>query len=65
MQNSQFRDNLEHKLDVLRGHCEFLGRDFATIEKTVTSSFDLGVDPARGTRDRTEDDLTSTIVPGR
>jgi F420-dependent oxidoreductase-like protein len=48
VQNSQFRDNLEHKLDVLRGHCELLGRDFATIEKTVTSSFDLGEDPKAG-----------------
>jgi len=64
VQNSQFRDNLEHKLAVLRHHCDQAGRDFATIEKTVTSRFDLG-DPARGTRHRTEDDLTSTIVPGR
>ena len=48
VQNSEFRDNLEHKLDVLRRHCELLGRDFATIEKTVTSSFDLGEDPKAG-----------------
>ena len=46
--NSQFRDNLEHKLDVLRHHCDLLGRDFATIEKTVTSRFDLGEDPKAG-----------------
>ena len=26
---------LEHKLDVLRGHCEALGRDYDEIEKTV------------------------------
>jgi F420-dependent oxidoreductase-like protein len=48
VQNSEFRDNLEHKLDVLRGHCEQIGRDFATIEKTVTTSFDLGEDPRAG-----------------
>jgi len=46
--NSQFRDNLEYKLNVLRRHCDLLGRDFATIEKTVTSSFDLGEDPKAG-----------------
>lgn len=27
--------DLPHKLDVLRGHCETLGRDYDTIEKTV------------------------------
>jgi len=46
--NSEFRDNLEHKLNVLRRHCDEVGRDFATIEKTVTSSFDLGEDPKAG-----------------
>ncbi|WP_150240630.1 LLM class F420-dependent oxidoreductase [Nocardiopsis quinghaiensis] len=29
----------EHKLDVLRGHCEALGRDYDRIEKTTTFSF--------------------------
>ena len=48
VQNSQFRDNLGHKLDVLRGHCERAGRDFAAIEKTVSTSFDLGEDPKAG-----------------
>ena len=48
MQNSQFRDNLEHKLAVLRHHCDQAGRDFATMEKTVTSSFDLGQDAKAG-----------------
>ncbi len=48
VQNSEFRDDLEHKLNVLRRHCDLLGRDFATIEKTVTSSFDLGEDPKAG-----------------
>ncbi|GAA1888708.1 LLM class F420-dependent oxidoreductase [Lapillicoccus jejuensis] len=28
-------DALQHKLEVLRGHCDTLGRDYDTIEKTV------------------------------
>src|SRR3984885_13924162 len=34
--------DLEHKLDVLRQHCEQEGRDYDDIEKTVTFRFDLG-----------------------
>ena len=48
VQNSQFRDDLEHKLTVLRGHCARADRDFAAIEKTVTTSFDLGEDRKAG-----------------
>ncbi|GAA0810009.1 LLM class F420-dependent oxidoreductase [Spirilliplanes yamanashiensis] len=33
---------LEHKLDVLKRHCEAEGRDYDTIEKTVMVPFDLG-----------------------
>jgi F420-dependent oxidoreductase-like protein len=33
---------LPHKLDVLRGHCEQLGRDYDQIEKTAQLRFDLG-----------------------
>jgi len=33
---------LEHKLDVLRGHCEDLGRNYDDIEKTVMSVLDPG-----------------------
>jgi alkanesulfonate monooxygenase len=33
---------LEHKLDVLRGHCEAVGRDYDEIEKTVMFPFDPG-----------------------
>jgi alkanesulfonate monooxygenase len=33
---------LEHKLDVLRGHCEAVGRDFDDIEKTVMFQLDPG-----------------------
>ncbi|TDC82964.1 LLM class F420-dependent oxidoreductase [Actinomadura sp. 7K507] len=32
-------DELHHKLDVLRGHCEREGRDFAEIEKTSLGYF--------------------------
>jgi F420-dependent oxidoreductase-like protein len=34
--------DLEHKLDVLRQHCENEGRDYDEIEKTVLYNFDLG-----------------------
>ncbi len=30
-------DALRHKLNVLRGHCEAIGRDYDTIEKTVVT----------------------------
>jgi len=33
---------LEHKLDVLRGHCQAIGRDYDEIEKTVMLPVDLG-----------------------
>ncbi|MGI5132537.1 LLM class F420-dependent oxidoreductase [Pseudonocardia sp. CA-107938] len=35
---------LEHKLDVLRGHCEAVGRDYDEIEKTVMMPLDPGAD---------------------
>ena len=34
--------DLERKLDVLRGHCETVGRDYDDIEKTVIMSLDPG-----------------------
>ena len=34
--------NLQHKLDVLKRHCETVGRDYDEIEKTVMFNFDLG-----------------------
>jgi F420-dependent oxidoreductase-like protein len=34
--------DLERKLDVLRGHCEALGRDYDDIEKTVMMPLDPG-----------------------
>jgi F420-dependent oxidoreductase-like protein len=33
---------LEHKLDVLRGHCEAEGRDYDDVEKTVMTRLDPG-----------------------
>ena len=34
--------DVERKLDVLRSHCERLGRDYDSIEKTVITTFDVG-----------------------
>ena len=34
--------DVAHKLDVLRSHCERLGRDYDSIEKTVITTFDVG-----------------------
>ena len=36
--------DLEHKLDVLRGHCEAVGRDYDDIVKTVLMQADPGAD---------------------
>ncbi|CAO5234695.1 LLM class F420-dependent oxidoreductase [Frankia sp. AgKG'84/4] len=36
--------DIEHKLDVLRGHCADLGRDYDEIEKTVIGPLDPGAD---------------------
>jgi F420-dependent oxidoreductase-like protein len=36
--------DLEHKLDVLREHCQAIGRDYYEIEKTVMGPLDPGVD---------------------
>ncbi|MHB1498220.1 MAG: LLM class F420-dependent oxidoreductase [Acidimicrobiales bacterium] len=37
---TRFADDLKHKLEVLRSHCDDAGRDYATIEKTVSTFFD-------------------------
>jgi F420-dependent oxidoreductase-like protein len=34
--------DLEHKLDVLKRHCDEVGRDYDEIEKTVLFNFDVG-----------------------
>jgi alkanesulfonate monooxygenase len=42
--NLFYSPDLAHKLDVLRGHCEAVGRDYDDIEKTVMTSLDPGRD---------------------
>jgi F420-dependent oxidoreductase-like protein len=42
---SGFADNIGHKLAVLREHCAAQGRDYARIEKTIASTFDVAADP--------------------
>jgi F420-dependent oxidoreductase-like protein len=39
------REVVEHKLSVLRGHCETEGRDYDSIEKTIMATFDPVDDP--------------------
>ncbi len=39
--------DLEHKLDVLRRHCDAEGRDYDEIEKTVLYNWDVGEDGDR------------------
>ncbi|CAN5141701.1 LLM class F420-dependent oxidoreductase [soil metagenome] len=38
-------DGIQHKLDVLRGHCDDVGRDFDEIEKTIIGGGDPIGDP--------------------
>jgi F420-dependent oxidoreductase-like protein len=40
-------DNLKHKLEVLRSHCDDAGRDYSAIEKTVSTFIDPDGGPAR------------------
>ena len=42
-----FADNLKHKLDVLRAHCDDVGRDYGAIEKTVSTFIDPDSDQAQ------------------
>jgi F420-dependent oxidoreductase-like protein len=41
-------DMLRHKFDVLRRHCEAVGRDYDTIEKTNLSTISITTDGSRG-----------------
>jgi F420-dependent oxidoreductase-like protein len=43
-------DELARKLDVLRGHCDRLGRPYEAIEKTTLDSVKLSRDGAEGTK---------------
>lgn len=36
-------DTLKHKLDVLKAHCDDVGRDYAEIEKTAISTTEIGI----------------------
>jgi F420-dependent oxidoreductase-like protein len=38
---TEYASNIEHKLNVLREHCDAVGRDYSEIEKTVSSNPDL------------------------
>lgn len=42
-----FADDLKHKLEVLRSHCENAGRDYNAIEKTVSTFIGPGNDRTR------------------
>jgi alkanesulfonate monooxygenase SsuD/methylene tetrahydromethanopterin reductase-like flavin-dependent oxidoreductase (luciferase family) len=42
-------DQVRHKLDVLRGHCEAVGRPYAAIEKTTAALPPVTRDGADGT----------------
>ncbi len=42
-------DQLRHKYDVLRGHCESVGRDYDSIEKTLLTQVSITPDGARRT----------------
>jgi F420-dependent oxidoreductase-like protein len=41
-------DDIRHKLDVLRGHCEAVGRDYDVIAKTIAASFNRPLDDVDG-----------------
>ncbi len=41
-------DQLKHKLDVLRDHCQSIGRPYEEIEKTTLNSFRLSRDVSNG-----------------
>ncbi|MET0425209.1 MAG: LLM class F420-dependent oxidoreductase, partial [Actinoplanes sp.] len=43
-----------HKLDVLRAHCDTVGRDYATIEKTAITRIDPSSKPGDVVRTGTE-----------
>jgi F420-dependent oxidoreductase-like protein len=41
-------DEIRHKLEVLRGHCDDVGRDYDEIAKTIMSTFTRPLDDADG-----------------
>ena len=48
MPGTEYANDLRHKLGVLREHCATAGRDYARIEKTVGSHFDLAENLSAG-----------------
>lgn len=44
---TSFADDLKHKLNVLRSHCDDVGRAYDSIEKTVSTFIDTEQDPAQ------------------
>jgi F420-dependent oxidoreductase-like protein len=59
-------EKLRHKFDVLRRHCDAVGRDDAEIEKTILTSVSITPDGARGslTPDALVDRLGATTSVG-
>jgi F420-dependent oxidoreductase-like protein len=55
-------EQIRHKLDVLREHCEREGRDFDSIEKTAMYTVDVGRDGERA--DRVVEDLAALAGVG-
>jgi F420-dependent oxidoreductase-like protein len=47
---SGYEDDLRHKLDVLRAHCDDVGRDPAEIEVTTATLYEPGPDSRAGAR---------------
>ena len=45
---TRYEVDLKHKLEVLRRHCDDAGRDYAQLEKTVSTGVDLSGDPRTG-----------------
>ncbi|MGZ3586582.1 MAG: LLM class F420-dependent oxidoreductase [Candidatus Limnocylindrales bacterium] len=52
-------DQLRHKYAVLREHCEAVGRDYATIEKTNLNGFDIST--AGGERTTTPSEMVDRL----
>ncbi|HEX6447046.1 MAG TPA: LLM class F420-dependent oxidoreductase [Streptosporangiales bacterium] len=61
LQGTGFRDDLRHKLDVLRRHCDDVGRDYAEIEKTTAT---LRLDDSRDGLDALLDHLRELAAIG-
>jgi F420-dependent oxidoreductase-like protein len=47
---TRYQHELGHKLEVLRRHCDEVGRDYDEIERTVATVMDLGDDAGEGAR---------------